>query len=112
MCIVHISTKKKKGMPIRPGRTAAVFPGIDDPRYATRLVATQQPDKALHLNILVKWSLCSSKGVQTFNDKSYKLKHVVLPQELPHVNVCSKKLLIFVPQMSQRRAFKQSVPFI
>ena len=70
-------------------------PGKDDPGHATRLVATQQPVKALHLTIPVMLSLCSIKGVQACNDKSYELKHVMLPQGLPQGTVCTKELLIF-----------------
>ena len=44
---------------------------IDKPGHATRLVATKQPDKALHLKILARWSLCSCKAIQAFNDKAY-----------------------------------------
>ena len=42
----------------------------------------------------MKWSLCSRKGVQAFNDKSYKLEHVMLPQELPHGKARTRRLLI------------------
>ena len=49
------------------------------PGHATKAVATQQPDKSFHLIILAMWSLCSCKGSQAFNDRSYERKDVTLP---------------------------------
>ena len=77
MSVVHrrLQDKRMKGLPsFRPGRTAAVPPPnppllrrsvpmqLTRPGHATRLVATQQSDNALHLTILARWSLCSCKG--------------------------------------------------
>ena len=45
-------------------------------RLVCRLIATQQPDNALHLTFSAKWSLWSYKGVQALNDKSCELEHV------------------------------------
>ena len=44
---------------------------IDEPGHATRLVATQQPGKALHKTNLSRWSLGCYKRVQTLDDISY-----------------------------------------
>ena len=35
---------------------------IDKPGYASRLIATQQPDTALRLTNIARWSLCTCKG--------------------------------------------------
>ena len=47
------------------------FPGNDVPGHATRLVATQQPNKALHNTNLSRWSLGCCKRVQALDDISY-----------------------------------------
>ena len=72
------------------------FLGIDDPGHATRLVATQQQDKALHSTTLPAYLLCSWKGVQAFNDKPCVLDQVDLPCKLPHDNMHLTKRLIFI----------------
>ena len=41
----------------------------DKPRHATSLVATQQPDNALHSTVLVRRSLRSNNAVQALDDK-------------------------------------------
>ena len=72
------------------------FPGNDVPGHATRLVATQQPDKALHFTTSLAGGLCGFQKLQAFNDKSCKLRQIILPHKLPHANVWTKELLIFL----------------
>ena len=81
------------------------FPGNDVPGHATRLVATQQPDKALHFTTSLAGGLCGCQKLQAFNDKSCKLGQIILPHKLPHANVWTKELLIFLSQRTQRSAF-------
>ena len=66
------------------------FPGNDVPGHATRLVATQQPDKALHFTTSLAGGLCSCQKLQAFNDKLCKLGQIILPHKLPHANVWTK----------------------
>ena len=87
------------------------FPGNDVPEHATRLVATQQPDKALHFTTSLAGGLCGCQKLQAFNDKSCKLGQIILPHKLPHANVWTKELLIFLSQRTQRSAFYQCMPF-
>ena len=56
-----------------PPPTGDQFPGNDVPGHATRLVATQQPDRALHFTTSLACGLCDCQKLQAFNDKSCKL---------------------------------------
>ena len=91
----HRSVQHQKRLPsFRPGRPGRQcrpsslkgfnFRVVIDPGHATRMVATQQLDKAQHSTTLATWSLCSCKGVQAFSNKSYKLQLVPLIFSLPN----------------------------
>ena len=52
------------------------FPGNDVPGHATRLVATQQPDIALHFTTPLACGWCRCQDLQAYNDKSCKLGQI------------------------------------